>query len=336
MTRPNPLHLLALMSLFMGVSMQSERVLAQSPTMPPAPLLRAHGDTSVPAVNGAKTHAWSVGVTDEQKNQARTLYEAGKRYYESALYAAAAAKYGAALQHWDHPRIHYHLALAQISMDRPVQAYGSIVQALRYGADGLRPDEYERGLKRRRQLREQIAAVEIVCLEPEAAVTLNGRPLFTGPGRLTTLVLPGAYQIIASKIRHISASQIVALAAGSSTKVELNLLPEDQATIQVRRMEPWLPWTVLGVGIGLGAVATGMHWHSNIPRLDGREEHAARLRNDAYFTYTAAGLFLTSGALLVYLNRPRVVENKALHNLVRVSLQLGSAAEPGVSFQIPF
>jgi hypothetical protein len=320
----------------MGASMRSEIVRAQSTTAPPAPPLRVQVAKPVPADSEANPHKWSVGVTDEQKKQAKTLFEEGKQYFASALFAAAAVKYREALQHWDHPRIHYNLALAQISMDRPVQTYRSIVQALRYGADGLRPDEYERAIEHRRQYREQIAEVEIVCLEPGAAVTINGKPLFTGPGRVTTLVLPGEYQIIASKIRHITTSQIVALAAGSSTKVELNLLAEGQATIQVRRWEPWLPWTFVGAGIGLGAVATGMHWHSSIARLEGSEERAARLRDGAYSSFMAAGFLLANGALLVYFNRPRVMESKALHNLARVSLHVGSEGEPGVSIHIPF
>jgi hypothetical protein len=363
-TRPNPLHLLALMSsLFVGVSMNSEIVraqsaTAQSATAPSPPWIRTQGGKAVPAGNGAKPHAWNVGVTEEQKTQAKTLYEEGKRFFTSALFASAAAKYRAALQHWDHPKIHYSLALAQISMDLPVEAHRSIVQALRYGTDGLRPDEHERAVEYRRQLREQIAEVEIVCLEPGAAVTINGKPLFTGPGRVTTLVLPGEYQIIASKIRYITTSQIVALAVGSRTKVELNLLAEDQATpTQVRLWKPWLPWTVVGAGIGLGMVATGMHWEARIatyrrndlwsircpdgcdeippmiPRLDDR---AARLRSGAYVTYLTSGLLLANGALLVYFNRPQIKQKKSLQDLVRVSLDLGSKGEPGVSVQIPF
>lgn len=358
-TRPDLLRLLALMlPLFAGLSMNSEIVRAQSATPPPAPQLRTQSGKAVPADNEAKPHAWNVGVTEEQKTQAKALHREGKGFFAGALFALAAAKYREALQHWDHPKIHYSLALAQISMDLPVEAYQSIVQAMRYGADGIGLDEHDRAIEYRRQLRKQIAEVEIACIEPGAAVTMNGKPLFTGPGRVTTLVLPGEYQIIASKIKHITTSQIVALAAGSRTNVELNLLAEDQATpTQVRLWKPWIPWTVVAAGVGLGAVATGMHmesriatyrrddlWKTQCPArcdefsamIDRLDNRAERLRNGAYTTYVAAGLLLANGALLVYFNRPQVVQRKSPQDLVRVSLDLGSKGEPGVSVHIPF
>jgi hypothetical protein len=354
-TRPDLLRLLALtLSLFVAVTMKSEIVHAQSATVPPAPRLRTQDGKAVPAANKAKPHAWNVGVTEEQKNQAKVLNEEGKRFFAGAIFALAAARYREALQHWDHPKIHYNLALAQINMALPVEAYRSIAQALRYDGDGLRPEEHERAIEYRSQLRKQIAEIEIACLEPGAAVTMNGKPLFTGPGRVTTLVLPGEYQIIASKISYITTSQIVALAAGSRTDVELNLLAEDQATpTQVRLWKPWIPWTVVGAGIGLSAVATGMHMESRMATYRRNdlsklcsgecdetifrlEDRAERLRNGAYATYMTAGLLLANGALLVYFNRPQIKQKKSHQDLMRVSLELGSKGEPGVSVHIPF
>jgi tetratricopeptide (TPR) repeat protein len=301
---------------------------------------------------------WAVGVPAEQQKRAKLLYQDGNRLLANAFFAQAVTKYRAALQHWNHPGIRYRLALALVSLDRPIEAYENIVEALRYGPDALQPDEYQRAIDYQRLLRRQIAELEVVCKEPGAIVTLDGKPLFTGPGRFATQVIPGKHQIVASKARYITTSQAVTLAAAARTRVELHLLAEHEATMRVRRWPSWTPWAVAGVGLAAGAAGAALHWQSDVntrranelisvycpegcemypPVVLALQDRASWQHHGAYAGYATTAASLAAAVLLAYLNRPQTVENEALHDLVRISLSPGGpGGTPGLSIHVPF
>lgn len=331
---------------------------AQSTTASPSASPQAELDEPVPETR-PEDPPWTVGVPADQQKRAKVLYQAGNRLLANALFAPAVSKYRAALQHWNHPGIRYKLTLALVSLDRPIEAYENVVEALRYGPDALEPDEYRRAVDYQRLLRRQIAEVEVTCGEPGAIVTMDGKPLFTGPGRVATLIMPGKHQIVASKARYITTSQAVTLAATARTRVELHLLAEDQATLRVRRWPSWTPWAVAGLGVGTGAAAVALHWQSDVnarrmnelvpvycgsggcsvypPVLRALYDRASWQRDAAYAGYATTAAVLAAGTLLAYLNRPQAIENRALHDLVRISLSpRGPEGSRGVSIHIPF
>jgi hypothetical protein len=314
-------------------------------------------DEPVPEIR-PEVPPWTVGVSADQQKRAKVLYQSGNRLLANGLFAPAVTKYRAALQHWNHPGIRYKLALALVSLDRPIEAYENVVEALRHGPDALEPDEYRRAVDYQRLLRRQIAEVEVACGEPGAVVTLDGKPLFTGPGRVVTLVMPGKHQIVASKARYITTSQPVTLAATGRTRVELHLLAEHEATMRVRRWPPWTPWAVAGVGIAAGAAGAALHWQSDVntrranelisvycaegcemypPVVLALQDRASWQRDGAYAGYATTAASLAAVVLLAYLNRPQTVENEALHDLVRISLSPGGpGGAPGLSIHVPF
>ncbi|WP_428265043.1 hypothetical protein [Haliangium sp.] len=313
-------------------------------------------DAEVPEVE--RTPPWYVGVSSEQRATAIELYEAGNQLLEDALFAAAIAKYREARQHWNHPGIHYNLALAQVGIDRPLEAYRSILAALQHGPDALRAEQYKHALEYRRLLRHQIAEIVVTCNEPDAVVTLDGKPLLTGPGQVGTLMLPGKHQLVASKFNHISVSETVELIAGHKSNVELRLLSEDEATVHTRRWSPALPWAVVIVGGLIGGAGGVLQWQSNVterrlsdlapalcpygcevipPSLNTLDRGARWRRNAAYASYATAGAALTTGAVLLYLNRARAVESPALQDLIQISLARDSNGGAGlVSVQLDF
>jgi hypothetical protein len=309
--------------------------------------VRAQSTTSQP---------WSTGVSPEQQKRAETLYQEGNRDFTNGFFASAVIKYQAALQHWNHPGIHYNLALALISLDRPIEAYQSIVAALSHGTDALHPEEYQRALDYKRALLRQIAVVEVVCEEPGAAVTLDGKPLFTGPGRAATMVLPGKHQVVASKAEHLTTIRAFKLAGAERTRLELRLVAAYQPAKQLQHRRTWPQWAVTGLGLGAGAAAAMLHWQFRVdsdrlsdmllekcPCLAYPEElvpFRERLewqRNVAYAGYAAAGALLTTGAVLMYLDRPQTTKTGARHDAVQLSLSAGDAAgSPGISIHLPF
>jgi tetratricopeptide (TPR) repeat protein len=347
-----------MLPLVAGLVLAGRSARAQSTDEATASTSRAQLDEPVPEENRPEDRPWALGVSIEQRKRARVLYQAGNRFLADSLFAAAVTKYRAALQHWNHPGIHYNLALSLISLDRPIEAYASIAAALRYGPDALHPEEYRRALDYQRLLRRQIAEVEVVCHEPGADVTLDGTPLFTGPGQITTFVLPGKHQIGASKASYITTNQAFTVAAAARTQVELHLLAEHQATRQVRHWPSWMPWAVNGAGLGAVAAAAALHRQSGINAqrlislskyhckpscerypaiLIPLKEQVERQRNSAYAGYATASVLLAAGALLTYFNRPQTVDNQALHDLVRISVGVGGPeGSPGVSVQFPF
>lgn len=251
---------------------------------------------------------WSVGVSTAQQRLAEALYEEGNRDFSNGFFAAAAAKYQEALQHWNHPGIHYNLALAFISLDRPIEAYESILLALTHGVDALSPEEHQRATDYERMLRQRIATVEVVCDEPGAIVTLDGKPLFTGPGQVTTRVLPGKHQLVANKVGHLTTSEAFTLAAAARTQVELRLPAMVQTSMRVEQRRPaWTHWTLTGLGLAAGASAVMLHWEFYDERVRYREGWQ---RKAGYAGFAAGGGLLLAGTMVASLNRPQPGETE--------------------------
>src|SRR5690348_3534769 len=55
---------------------------------------------------------WVKGVSQERQAAAAVLFNEGNGYYEKAVFSKAAELYRRALEQWEHPAIHYNLALA--------------------------------------------------------------------------------------------------------------------------------------------------------------------------------------------------------------------------------
>lgn len=202
---------------------------------------------------------WTRGVPDDRRKRATLLYEEGNQFLADALFADAVSRYRDALQSWNHPAIHYNLMVALRNLGENVEAYKSSVEALRY-RDAIEPEEYQRALQYQRDLRQYVAEIEVICTEPEATVTLDGKPLFTGPRKVKQIVAAGTYLVEARKRGYMSDSKTVTVATGKTTTIELQVWPvSPQARFSIpmtRRWPAWLPWTVAGAGVALGVGGT--------------------------------------------------------------------------------
>lgn len=319
-------------------------------------------DSTDAATSAAECDArpWACNVSPRRRARALALYKAGNQLLEDALFSTAAGKYSAALEHWDHPAIHYKLGLALYNQEKLVAAYQSFVRSLRHGPDALEPDDYQRALEHERQLRERIAVIEVACDEPGAVVSLNGAPLFTAPGRVTQYVLPGDYQVAARKPKYMVATQALTLRAAEVTRVSLTLVAEDQAQVHTRRMAAWKPWSVIGLAAGLGTTGALLHWRAgkNQARFDelflvycpsgcpesalpasvrAYESRARWQRRFATASYGVASVSALLGAGLIYHNRVRTRDNPALEHMVEVSVTPVLAPDlAGLSVQASF
>jgi hypothetical protein len=299
---------------------------------PPGDASRTPGvPGSVPAMEagtpGATEKPWNRGVPLATRQAASKLFDEGYRFLTIPLFARAAEKFQEALTLYQHPAIYFNLALAQLNLVQPVEAYESFGRAMAHGAGPIGDVPYGQAEEYRRRFERQLGRIEVTCDQPGAAVTMDGRPLFTGPGRWQGVVVPGEHQILASADGFIPAAERVVISAGERAAIAL-ALQRPVRTRTVRYMPAWIPWASLGLGAAVLSVGGYYDRTSSrslaafdelltercprgctpdiAPDLPPRHASAERERHVAQALYLAGGVVLVGGAVLLYLNRERV------------------------------
>lgn len=202
---------------------------------------------------------WARGVTPERQKVAEQLFLDGNRLLKESLFVQAVEKYREALKNWDHPGIHYNLALALLNLDQPLAIHEHLQAALRYGAAPLDSEKFDHAKKYLALIMQQLGTIEIVCNEPGATVTLNGKVVFHSPGRYQSLVRPGDHTVTAEKPGFATTRRTKTLLPGKPTTFRIKLYKPEEL-IEYRRPWPmWGPVTLTGVGaliLAAGAVLT--------------------------------------------------------------------------------
>lgn len=277
---------------------------------------------------------WIQGQSMEARKRARELFLEANVLLADTLFARAAAKYEQAIATWAHPAFFYNLALARIHLDRPIEAYESMRQAVRHGPEPLGEDLYQNAQNFLALLDGQLAEIEVVCDEPEATVTLDGNPLFVGPGQRTLMALPGGHVLMASKNGRLPDSEQIVLAPKQKARFTLAPAYPDRV-LTVRRWPAWRPWAVLGASAVVMAGGRYLDWRAEqgFARFDRalaaactgtrgceasdvaasayeQRDHARALQWSARATYLAGGAVFTGSAVLLYMNRERQVRRR--------------------------
>lgn len=296
---------------------------ARAQTPPPRPPAQAE-------LGGEQTaRPWAKGVSAQNQKTAVELFREGNGLLKESLFVQAAEKYREALRYWDHPGIHFNLALALLNLDQPVEVFRQLEQAMKYGPAPLDADKFEHAGRYKALIEKQLARVEVRCDSPGASVTLDGRPLFTAPGRYEGLVRAGQHTIVATRSGFVTTQKTPILAAGLRAQIDLPLYTAEELTHYRRRWSAWIPWTVLGAGVALAGAGGIMHWRAAeayrqfdrgvttcsqgsanggcVPdgALAGKRATADDLQVGAFVGYGLGGAALAAGAVLAYLNRAR-------------------------------
>jgi hypothetical protein len=280
------------------------------------------------------TVPWSEGVSMDKRRQAREIFLQANELALGRFFATATSRYRDAIALWPHPAFYYNLALAQMSLDDPVSAHGSLERALEHGAEPLGPDKHSEARQYRDLLGSQLARVAIRCDVPGAQVSLDGTPIFVGPGAYEGIMRPGGYHIEASKAGHIADTRQIMLGAGRESRYELVLQREDTE----RRYGTWVPWALTGAGMAMVAAGGVFHWQAagdfdaydarfadlcgqgctraeladdadrqEFDAIEDGRERARTRRTMAGLSYGAGAAALVTGGVLFYLNRERAV-----------------------------
>jgi hypothetical protein len=279
-------------------------------------------------------------VSLEVRAQARALFLEGNKLLKIPLFAEAADKYQQALALWPHPAFYYNLVIAQLNLVQPVEAYHSLEKALEHGPRTLGEQRYQQGLKYRAQLHKQLGFVTVRCDDEGAEVRLDGQLVLTGPGNYEAVLLPGGHQIVASKSGHVPEAREITLSPGQRMEVSLRLRMPDR--IETERYVPaWAPW--LGMGAGVALISTGAYfdWRSSAglsayeddfraqcpfgctdveaPELAGQGSNTDAGERTAVGLYIAGGAVLMGSAIMIYVNRERVMRSKARPDAVSLT-----------------
>jgi hypothetical protein len=209
-------------------------------------------------------HAWAEGVSEERQKRARALFVEANASLKQSLFLRAAIKYREALALWDHPGIHYNLALALISsLDDPLEVRRQLLAALRYGAAPLDPDKFRYAKNSLNQIEKQLAPIKIACNVQGAVVSLDNTVLFHAPGHYEGFVRPGDHSIRAFKLGFEPTEFQRTLMPGKVTKLDLKIYTEEQLVEKHTRWPFWVPVAVTGAGAALLGTGAIFLWQSN-------------------------------------------------------------------------
>ncbi len=299
---------------------------------------------------------WASDTPLATRNRAHGLFLAGNELMRQGLFRQGAEKYRAALALWDHPAFHFNLSVAQMNLDQIIAAHEGFGKARAHGPRPIGQDKYEQAQYYLNVLGNQLAEVDVVCNEPGAAVAMDGRPLFRGPGTERVRVRPGRHRIEANKPGMEADIREIVLSPGD--KVEAVLAPRyPERLTTTRRWPQWLPWAVMGVG---GSVmAAGAYFDrassSSFNQFDDEfdtlckpegclgDEVPADLKAQldsgnrdqwiARVIYGVGGAIVISSAVMLYLNRERLVTERAPSEGAAVSL-LPSMTDKHAAMQV--
>ena len=235
-----------------------------APALRPVPAAKpsqAQTDLGTQVTN--EERPWAKAVKPEDQKVATDLFREGNGLLKESLYVQASQKYKEALTKWDHPGIHYNLALALLNLDQPVEVYQQLEEAMKFGPAPLDADKFQHASRYKTLIEKQLARVEVRCTELGAQVTMDGRILFTAPGRHESLVRIGQHSFVGTKLGFVPTQKTPLLPPGQKTIVDLKMFTDDQMTIYKRRWHNAIPWTVFGAGVVIAGVGGVLHWQSS-------------------------------------------------------------------------
>lgn len=274
---------------------------------------------------------WAVGVSKERQAKAIAFFREGNAALKESLFPKAAATYRDALAVWDHPAVHYNLALALVNLDQPVEVHEHLTAALKFGPAPLDEDKFQQAQRYLALIERQLTRVKVHCAFPGASVRLDGRPLFTAPGDWEGLVRAGPHTLTASLEGYLPDERSLLLAGGDAQSFDMRVFKTEEMTEYTRAFSPVIPWTALGAGVAMVGTGVALHlaaadgfraYDTGVtdcatagdsggcipsPTLQATRSNAAGLQTGAVALYAVGGAALAASAALFYFGRPVAV-----------------------------
>jgi hypothetical protein len=289
-------------------------------------------DASPSSTEGASDSGdtpWSRGVSAEEREAAEKPFLEGNAYLKDSLFKLAVGKYEEALTHWDHPGIHFNLALALMSLDDPVQVYEHLQKSVAYGEGPLDADKLERAQSYITLLEQQLSRVIVTCDEPGAEVRMDGKVLFTAPGKHEAWVRVGEHTWSAFKPGFERTQKSEVLTPKATATIELNLYRPEELTSTKRRFATWVPIVPIVAGgvLVAGGVTFNLLARNDMAKFDSgltdqcglsssnrscppnsdltsKKDRAEAFQAVSIASLIAGGTAIAAGVVLFSMNRP--------------------------------
>jgi tetratricopeptide (TPR) repeat protein len=319
---------------------------APAPAPTPTPGEKAGSDESLE--QGGDNRPWAAGVSTDRQKQALVVFREGNQQLNDGLFARASETYRKALEAWPHPAIHYNLALAQMNLDQPIEAFENFSKAIQFGDAPLQKDKLEHAKEYMLLLDKQIATIEVSCDKPGAKVSVDGKEVFVAPGTFKARVRIGRHTFVADKRGYTTRINAPFIGPGEHFRIELKLYTAEELTRYNRRWDAtWMPYAVIGGGAAIGLVGVALELSADASYNDYDKAVAACNMNNmgcqagsditslrdagdqkkliGFVAYGVAGAAVATGALLAILNRPKAYQ-------IRPEDLQEEQTEPRVSF----
>jgi hypothetical protein len=328
----------------LGLALGLGTVLAQpkQPSQPPAPAPTPGSGSGTGTSEKAGTdenlqvggtdRPWANGVPKDRQEAAHLAFREGNSSLNDGLFKQAVDKYRAALKSWDHPAIHYNMALALLNLDQPIEVYESLEKAIKFGSAPLEKDKYEHAKEYMLLVAKQIAEVDVSCNKIGAKVSIDGKEVFTvvegGKNRYVGRVRIGKHTFVAEKTGYNAQIDAPFVEPGQKFRIELTLYTEEELTRYKRRWNKrWMPLAVIGGGVAVGLVggalelsarssyrdfdaaiakcaqASGTGGCEMAGELTGTRDSGDTKRMLGFIGYGIAGAAVITGGVLLYMNR---------------------------------
>jgi hypothetical protein len=272
---------------------------------------------------------WTEGVTDDQKLQAKTLLDAGNALLIEKKYVEALEKYSLAVAVWDHPAIRFNMVRCEIQLGKNLEAYDNLEKSLRFGAAPLEETVYNEALAYQKLLASQVGELAIACGQPDVQLTLDGKPFAACPTKKTMRVLAGPHQIVGTKAGLLPRTLELVVVGGKTETADVTLDPLAKGARIEHRWPQYVPYTVFGGGIAVGAVGilfqvlgssqmqeydrwvdtrcTGNCTPAELADVQHLYDGAKLKSAVGVSLMVTGGVAVAAGAVMVYLNRGRTV-----------------------------
>jgi hypothetical protein len=275
-------------------------------------------------VGSIETTKADGSVGEEAQTKARELFRDGNALVRESLFVQAVSKYEEALTLWDHPGIHYNLALALLNLDQPLRMRAHLIATVAAGEQRVGEDKFRRAEEYLKLVEKQLATLTVEVQEAGADVKFDGSKLFAPPGKSTIVIEPGRHTISVKKAGFEPRDLLIELVPGEKRDTLVKLYRPEEYVRYERRWDPVFPWTTTLAGVGV-AVAGGVLYGlggtqvsdydaraaeqcgvtgCDAGAIPGSPEDGRTLQGVGLAGLFVGGAVALTGGILIYLNRP--------------------------------
>jgi hypothetical protein len=273
--------------------------------------------------------------------KARAHFLQGVQFYNAGDFKLSLIEFRRSYEISQNYRILYNIGQVNQQLGNYTNALLALERYLREGAEEIEDARRTEVVANTALLRKRVAHVRVICNVPTPEILVDGFPVEASTANATLTVDPGDHRLDLRKPGYQPGSTVVALAAGDTSEVRLNLARIPQGTrLTLAPSAPharrnttwlWLGWTTTAataVGAGItGVLATAQASeladlrNSSWSTQAQRDNVGSRAKNLALTSDILAGTAVLAGVASLYLTlQPGSEPEQRQTSVTRVAL----------------